>query len=178
MASLDEIVVQLFEAMFELHFLDNSVSGARFCLDLALEKFPSQVAYAHLFDINTREFVVVSTHGAGTASMIGKRHPGYDPMLAAAMREQNAVIFNGEERTPSQTRYNAVSGLASVVVAPVMDGGRFLGALELVNPECGEPFADREKNALTYIAQRFAEFVATRGVVVDAEKIIELVTRG
>jgi hypothetical protein len=177
MASLDEIVVQLFEAMFDLNFLDNSVDGASFCLAVALDKFPSHVAYAHMYDINTREFAVVCTHGAGTESMLGRRHDGSDPMLAAAMRAQDAVIFGAGDTVPPQARYAAGGPTKSVLVAPVMDGGRFLGALELVNPCDDAPFSHREKNALMYIAERFADFVASRGVVVNAEKIADLAAR-
>ena len=174
MASLDEIVVQLFESMFDLNFLDNSVDGARFCLALALEKFPSRVGYAHLFDINTRQFVVACAHGPGAPATLGQRHDGEDPTLAAAMRAERAVIFGPAHAASAPARYAPGGTIKSAVVAPVIHDGRFLGALELVNPCDDEPFRERERDALTYIAERFAEFVASRGVIVSAETIAEL----
>ncbi len=48
-------------------------------------------------------------------------------------------------------------------MAPVMLAGRFLGAIELLNPIDGEPFTESDGNAVTYIAEQFAEFVAARG---------------
>jgi hypothetical protein len=40
-----------------------------------------------------------------------------------------------------------------------------------MDPLDGFPFSENEGYALTYIAEQFAEFVATRGVNVDPERI-------
>jgi GAF domain-containing protein len=68
-------------------------------------------------------------------------------------------------------RYAIIGGARSLIIAPVMDSGRFLGAIELVNPLDGQPFTESDGNAVTYIAEQFAEFVANRGVVTDPERI-------
>ncbi len=64
-----------------------------------------------------------------------------------------------------------LGGISSLVVAPVMEAGRFLGAIELANPLDGNPFTEPEGNALSYIAEQFAELVGSRGVVTDPERI-------
>ena len=175
LSSIDEILVHLFEAMFDLHFLRDSVEGATFCLSVALGKLPCRAGFVHLYDIDSRAFITVAIYGEGTASMLATRHGDTDLMLAAAMREQRAVVFNGAQAATA--RHALLGEVESVIVAPVLDGGRFLGAIELYNPLDGAPFGEREQNALTYIGERFAEFVAARGVVVDAKTIGVLSSR-
>jgi len=57
-----------------------------------------------------------------------------------------------------------------VITAPVMQAGRFLGAVELVDPADGN-FDPSDINALTYIAGQFAEYLGQHGIVVDPERI-------
>src|SRR5207253_10759039 len=56
----DDLLVELFEACSDLHFVGESLSGAEFILNLTMEKLPSEVGIVSLFDINRREFVVRS----------------------------------------------------------------------------------------------------------------------
>ena len=44
--------------------------------------------------------------------------------------------------------------------------------IELGNPLGGKPFHETEINALDYICGQFAEFVASRPVVLDADVIL------
>jgi GAF domain-containing protein len=169
----EDLIADLFEAMHDLHFVRDSIEGGDFCLALAMEKLPSQGGIVHLYDIDRREFLVTSTRGANTSRLLLKRHPESDAMLSAAMRKRRAVVLadasSGE--AASIERYEALGGARSLMIAPVMQAGRFLGAIELINPLDGQPFTDAEGNALTYIAEQFAEFVATRGIVTDSERI-------
>jgi GAF domain-containing protein len=68
-------------------------------------------------------------------------------------------------------RYLAIGGARSVIVAPVMQAGRFLGAIELLNPLDDQPFTESDGNAMMYIAEQFADFVAARGIVTDPDRI-------
>ena len=94
-------------------------------------------------------------------------------MLSAAMGKRSAVVIAdaAQSEAASIERYVALGGARSLVVAPVMLAGRFLGAIELLNPLDGQPFTEVDGNALTYIAEQFAEFVEARGVVTDPEQI-------
>ncbi len=159
--------------MHDLHFLRDAVEGADFCLSLALEKMPSRAGYVHLYDIDKREFVVTCARGAGAEQLLLRRHPEGEPLIAAAMRKQRATVISDAttEGGSDTERYRAVGGAKSVVVAPVILAGRFLGAIELINPVDGTPFREDEGHALTYIGEQFAEFVATRGVLLDPERI-------
>jgi len=167
----DELIADLFEAMHDLHFLRDAVEGADFCLTLALEKIPSRVGIVHLYDIDRREFVVACVRGPNQQVALLQRYPEGDPILSAAMRRQRAMIWADSEETNAIERYRIFGGARSLLVAPVVLAGRFLGALELLDPVDGLPFNDEEGHALTYIGEQFAEFVAMRGVTVDPERI-------
>jgi GAF domain-containing protein len=142
-------------------------------LTLAMEKLPSQAGIVHLYDIDRREFLVTNTRGAAASQLLLLRHPESDSMLAAAMRNRSALVIADAAQSEAATveRYTAIGGARSLIIAPVMQAGRFLGALELLNPLDGQPFTDAEGNALSYIAEQFAEFVGARGIVTDAERI-------
>src|SRR5439155_17477517 len=55
----DDLMTEIFESMHDLHFLRDSLEGADFVLDLLRDKVPTKVALVHLYDINTKQFVVV-----------------------------------------------------------------------------------------------------------------------
>jgi hypothetical protein len=172
-ATGDELVTALFEAMHELHFLRDAIEGAEFCLGLALETLPSRAAIVHLYDIDKREFVVASASGKGTEKLLNKRHPESEPMLASAMRRRRAIVVAdaSKESDALTERFETLGGAKSLIIAPVMQSGRFLGVIEMINPLDGAPFTENEGAAVSYIAEQYAEFVATRGVVTDAEAI-------
>ena len=52
-----------------------------------------------------------------------------------------------------------------------MQAGRALGCLEIINPLDGMPFTEDEGNAMTYIAEQYAEYLGSRGIVLDRERI-------
>ena len=159
--------------MHDLHFLRDAIEGGEFCLALALEKMPARIGIVHLYDIDKREFLVTSTRGPGTARLLLRRHPENDALLLAAMHKRRPIVVSdgsvGEAATIE--RYAVVGGARSLVIAPVMQHGRFLGALELLNPSDGGPFTEGEGNALGYIAEQFAEFLSSHGIVTDPDRI-------
>ena len=169
----DELIADLFESMHDLHFLRDAVEGGDFCLTLALEKLPAHAGVVHLYDIDKREFIVTSTRGASTESLLLRRHAESDPLLSAAMRKRRTVVVPdaAQGEAAGLARYSAIGGARSVMIAPVMLSGRFLGAIELVNPLDGSPWTEDDGNALSYIGEQYAEFVAARGIVTDPERI-------
>jgi hypothetical protein len=176
----EDLIADLFEAMHDLHFLKDALEGGEFCLALAMEKLPSQVGIVHLYDINHREFLITSTRGTGTGVLLLRRFPESDPILLSAMNKRKPLVFSDAMQTEAATveRYAAVGGARSVIVAPVEQAGRFLGALEILNPLDGQPFTESEGNAIMYIAEQLAEFLSQRGVVTDPEKIAGRQTPG
>src|SRR5579872_3301180 len=169
----EDLIADLFESMHDLHFTRDAVEGGDFCLVTAMEKLPSQAALVHVFDISRREFLVANARGAGTETLLLRRSPEADPLLSLALRKRRAVVLAESDLGEAATvdRYAILGGARSLVVAPVMVAGRPLGAVELVNPLDGQPFTESDGNAVTYIAEQFAEFVSTRGIVTDPERI-------
>jgi hypothetical protein len=169
----EDLIADLFESMHDLHFSRDAVEGGDFCLQLAMAKLPSLAGIVQLYDINHREFLVTNTRGEGTDTLLLRRFPETDSLLAAAMRKRRAVVIGNavDSEAATNERYVAIGGARSLIIAPVMQAGRFLGAIELVNPIDGEPFSESDGNAVSYIAEQLAEFVAARGVVTDPERI-------
>lgn len=167
----DDLIVVLFEALSDLHFLPSALEGAGFVLELALANLPSQVALVSFFDIDAREFVVVRQFG-GRKSIVSTRFSERSPLAATAMRTKQCVLANASA-IPSDDRWSKI-GIAptSLLVAPVELGGRYLGLLELANPLDGAEFRSGDAHALTYIGQQFAEFVADRGILLEPDAII------
>lgn len=169
----EELIAQLFEEMHALHFLNDALEGGHFCLAIAMEKLPSNAAFLHLYDIDKREFVLVCTRGLNTETLLLSRIGESDALLASAMRRRRAIVINDstQERGTNVSRFTAIGGAKRIIISPVMQSGRFLGAIELVNPMDGAPFNEAEGNAITYMTEQYAEFVAARGVVLEPEKV-------
>jgi hypothetical protein len=172
----DELVADLFEVMHDLHFLRDALEGGDFCLAVAMEKLPAEAGWVHQYDIDRREFVITSVRGARTDALLLRRHAEREKLLAEAMRGRKALVIEDATdadnlEAASAERFALVGGARSIVVAPVMQAGRFLGAIELVNPLDGLPFTGTDGGAVAYIADQFADFVASRGVVIDEERI-------
>jgi len=169
----EDLIADLFEAMHDLHFARDAVEAAEFCLALSMEKLPSQAGIVHFYDIDHRDFFVACTRGPSTSKLLLRRYPNADPLLSTAMRLRRALVLasGDESEGTAADRYAELGGVRSLVVAPVMQAGRFLGAIELLNPLDGQPFTDSDGNAVTYIAEQFAEFVSTHGIVMDPERI-------
>jgi hypothetical protein len=166
----DELITALFESMHDLHFLRDALDGGQFCLALATEVLPARVALIHFFDIEKREWVVACTRGKDAAKLLTLRTPESDEILRDAARKRRAVVMPGGGGTSTQ-RYQTIGGSRSMIVAPIMQAGRALGAIEIINPLDGMPFNNDEGNAMTYIAEQYAEYLGSRGIVVDRDRI-------
>jgi hypothetical protein len=166
----DELITSLFESMHDLHFLRDALDGGQFCLALATEVLPARAALIHFFDIEKREWVVACTRGKETARLLTMRHQEADEILRDAARKRRAVVVADASQAVSD-RYRQLGGARSLIAAPIMQAGRALGALEIINPLDGMPFTDDEGNAMTYIAEQYAEYLGSRGIVLDRERI-------
>jgi putative methionine-R-sulfoxide reductase with GAF domain len=169
----DELIGLLFEEMHDLNFMADALEGAAFCLWVALDKLPSRAGFVHFYDVASREYVVASVAGAVGPEQVTKRNSQNDPWLGEAMRRRTAyVVADARSHEGAHVeRFAAIGGAVSVIVAPVMLGGRALGAIEIVNPVDGAPFGEDDGNALAYMAEQFAEFVSSHGLVTDEGRI-------
>lgn len=167
----DELITSLFESMHDLHFLRDALDGGQFCLALATEVLPARAALIHFFDVEKREWVVACTRGKEAAKLLTTRTPESDEILRDAARKRRALVLPDASARAHADRYQKLGGAKSLVIAPIMQAGRALGALEILNPLDGQPFNDDEGNAMTYIAEQFAEYLGSRGIVVDRARI-------
>ena len=171
----EDLIGDLFELMHELHFMPDIVSGSEFVLRVLALTMPCELSLVHVFDINTRQFVLVRVRGPGAEALVLHRTPDQDPLLVAAMRSARALRIDDAS---SDSRYAAgrwelaEAKPRSAMCGGVKQGGRYLGAVELVNPEGDTPFFDSEANALDYICEQFAEFLVNRPIVLDAEAVL------
>ncbi len=166
----DELITSLFESMHDLHFLRDALDGGQFCLALATEVLPSRAAIIHFFDIEKREWVVACTRGKEMHRLLTMRAPETDEILRECARKRRALVVPNASTATSE-RYRQLNGARSLIAAPIMQAGRALGALEIINPLDGMPFTEDEGNAMTYIAEQYAEYLGSRGIVLDRERI-------
>lgn len=173
-SSGDELIGDLFEAMSALDFCGDSNEAASFTLQLAMEKLGSDAGIVHLYAIDTRAFVVVHAAGPGAPALIGLRTADTDLLAAEAMRTRGAFIVPegaGDPRASGERwealREAAGEPIACIACVRAAQAGRFLGLIELANLAGTGAFAAGDEHALTYIAERFTEFVAEHGVLLD-----------
>jgi hypothetical protein len=111
--------------------------------------------------------------------LLGLRTGDADPLAAEAMRTRGAILIASAVDDPRLTgrrwevlRTVTSRKVVSVACARAAQAGRFLGLVELANLSGGKgeaAFAESDENALSYIAERFTEFVATHGVLLRGD---------
>jgi len=162
-----DLIADVFEAVSDLHFLRDTHEGADFILGLALEKLRSTVGMVQLYDINRREFVVIKAFGPGQDQTIGGRTAERDPLTNEIMKRRRPFVIDAaNDARVRGGRWSALGGdVGFVLAASVAQGGRFLGILELGIAGSEQPYRQAEIEAIAYLAEQFAEFVAARGIV-------------
>jgi GAF domain-containing protein len=163
--------VDLIEAFADLAFLRDSLEGAEFVLALAIEKVPSELGLVLFFDAAHREYVVVCQRG-GRASLLCRRVPESSPLICPGIASGQTTIAVDPAAMAQDERWDVLgANPTSILVAPVQAGGQPLGVLEVLNPIGGGTYREADCKTVTVIAERFARFVASRGVIVDARSI-------
>ncbi|HEX4474120.1 MAG TPA: GAF domain-containing protein [Polyangiaceae bacterium] len=171
----DDLISDLFDDMHQLHFMPDLKSGAEFVLTVLRRMLPSEGAIIHVFDINAREFAIVRALGPKPGNVLLIRTPDTFPLFRDAFRRGRTMRFADaqEEEGFRGGRWELLGVTANVTaVGPVHQGGRYLGLIELANPERGDPFYDTELNAIDYICQQFATFVASKPIVLEEDAIL------
>lgn len=172
----EDLIGELFETMHELHFMRGVADGAEFMLAAVDSIVPCDGVLIHVFDINTRQFVVVRAKGPGAMQALLHRTPDTDPFFHAVMRRPGCVAVQDVASEPRVLgpRWEAL-GVQPVraLCGGVRQGGRYLGLLELINPLGDAPFHQTEQNAVDYVCEQFAEFLVNRPIVLDADVILK-----
>ena len=171
----EDLISELFEFMHELHFMRDVAAGAEFVLSVLDEVLPCEGALIHVFDINTSHFVVVRAKGPNARAVLLQRMPDQAPFAVAVMRGSRAFSVKDATVDPLFTgpRWQAV-GVAprAALCGAVKQGGRYLGLIELVNPQGDVPFHQSELNALDYICEQFAEFLSKKPITLSGDVVL------
>jgi len=147
------------------------VSGADFVLNVLYDLIPCEAMLVHVFDLGRREFVVVRAHGPNFREALLFRTPDSDPLVLQVMR-QRSIVSNGAPSLRSGAFERQGVHPAQVLSGSARQGGRYLGFIELANPQGGTPFHEGEAHALEYVCEQFAAFVAARPVVLDEDLVL------
>jgi hypothetical protein len=168
----DELVGALFERMEELVYEGNIADGAAFVRDVIATHIPCDGVLIHVFDAAAREFVVVRALGPSSRDVVALRTVEAGSHLADALRLQTTLELSPVE-APSCAALWAALGVeaALVMCVPVQQKERRLGAIEVGRSAGRGRFSDAERQALGYVAEQFADFVAERPLLVDADAI-------
>lgn len=161
--------------MHQLHFMPDLVTGAEYVLNVLTRVMPTEGVLVHVFDINTRQFVVVRAAGPNRSAVLLHKTSDTFPLFREAFRRARTLHFPAAAGMDGYRdgRWAALGVDVKVALCgPVKDGGRYLGILELANPAGGTPFHEGEVNAVDYICEQFAEFVASRPIVLDEDAVI------
>ncbi len=170
-AAGEDLIGELFDRMGDLMFMGDIPSGADYVLNVLFELIPCEGMLVHVFDLARREFVVVRAHGPTMRKALLVRTPDSDPVVAEVMR-QRSVVANGAAPLHSAAFDRLGVQAKQVLSAAARQGGRYLGFIELANPSGGAPFHEGERHALEYVCEQFAEFVASRPLVLDEDIVL------
>lgn len=160
---------ELFEALHDLHFSPGVHAGTDYIAALVAEKTGARVALVHLYDINRGEFVVASAIGARADALLDWSTPEEDPIVAEALANVEAIGISDPEADARlrRDRWALIEPRRSVICAPVLREGRYLGLIEVVDPIDGDEFTETDRNAMTYVAGALATFLSERGIVLS-----------
>jgi hypothetical protein len=171
----EDLIGELFETMHDLHFMHGVADGAEFMLASIESIVPCEGVLVQVFDINTRQFVVVRAKGPGTMQVLLHRTPDSDPFISAIMRRPGSVAIHDVQKDTRVLgpRWDALGVTPQrALCGPVRQGGRYLGLIEVANPLGDAPFHQTEQNAIDYVCEQFAQFLANRPIVLEADVIL------
>jgi GAF domain-containing protein len=161
--------------MHQIHFMADLVAGAEYVLSVLQRVLPSGGVLIHVFDINTRQFVVVRSAGPKARDVLLSKTADTFPLFREAFRRGRAVLTASATGVDGYAEGRwATLGIEvkTALCGPVQHGGRYLGIIEVVNPAGDTPFHEGEVNAVDYICEQFADFVASRPIVLDEDAVV------
>jgi hypothetical protein len=159
-------LLSVIEALHALRRSDGVAEGAALVLRTALDAIPASTGLVHVADLGSRDYVVVAACGEHNAEMIGSRTTDGDRVLARAFDAMQAIALDiAAGSAPVEARFRTIEAGRAVLCAPVQLDGQNLGAIELVDPLEPGGFTDGDRHAMTYVGERFAEFLSDRSIV-------------
>ena len=164
----EDLIGAIFDSVHDVHFAPTMLDGADLVCDIAFRNIPCAGAFVLLHDINNAGWIVASGSGEGAARTFGTRFEHTDELLARLEQRPGTLRLSG---AACVHRLNVNAGPAHSLVATASVGGRLYGAIELVSGPGAAEFTEPQANALAYLAEQFATFAASRGIVVRESEI-------
>lgn len=159
----------LFDAMEDLSFAETAVEAGAVCLASLVRAIPSRGGIVHLYDAEARDFVAVYAMGPRAERLVLTRAAESDVLIGAALRKHEPIVVEygrGSQAPQPLDRHFLLSAKRNVMVCPIVDGSRFLGALELVDAKRAAGFDKASEHAIAYVADRYAGFLVEHGVMI------------
>lgn len=160
----------LFDVMEDLEAAETAVEAGAVCLASLVRAIPSRGGIVHLYDGNAHDLVAVYAIGRRSERLILTRVDESDLLIGAALRKHEPMVMSyGKGGTAPRPldRHFLLDAKKDVIVCPILDGSRFLGALELVDSKRSEGFDKASEHAMQYVADRYAGFLAEHGIVLN-----------
>jgi hypothetical protein len=157
----------LFEAMEDLFSVETSIEAGAICLASLIRAIPCRGGIVHLYDAESREFVAVFALGPRAEHLVLTRADESDELISASFRKHHPIVV--DYRAPNGAhivdRHVMLDASQNAIVCPIVDGARFLGAIELVDAKNANGFDTSAEHGISYVAERYAGFLAEHGVV-------------
>ncbi len=149
----------------ELAFQEDSLEGAAFAVRALRAFVPSRAILFHLYDAERNAFVIATLDGAfDPSALIAHRTPLTDPLVQATLDDRTTKVFLRDAQSGwVRERHETCGAKESVLAQPVRRGARQFGLIEVVDPAL--EVDERITDALSYLAERLAEFFAEHPVV-------------
>jgi GAF domain-containing protein len=159
-----DLICALFEAMIDLDHAPSLLGAATFCVRALLGHVRPRAVFFHEYDASANDLVVLAAEGPGAEALVGARHPKSDRILSTALHDRRVAVFDEQTKEGAlwSWRLFAVGPVDSVVVAPVLNGDRLVGVLEIASGADAARLGAREADGASYVAERLGELHQSR----------------
>ncbi len=167
LAANDDLIGAIFDSVHDVHFAPTVLDGADLVCNIAFRNIPCAAAFVLLHDINNAGWIIASGSGEGATRVLGERFPSTDPLFTRLAQRGSSLRVSGADCTHA---LGVEASHAALALASV--GGRFYGAIELIAAPSAPAFTEAQEHALAYLAEQFATFAASRGILVRENDIL------
>ncbi|MBS2024297.1 MAG: GAF domain-containing protein, partial [Deltaproteobacteria bacterium] len=165
-AAVEEILCELFERT-PAAFDKKPEEALYYLLDLALEKIPSDSGSVYVADLNRRDLRFAAVRGPKAKDLLALdvRVPMGKGFVGFCAQEGVAIAISDAQRDPRF--YQEISSrlgyeTKSVLTTPVLQDGRALGAIQLINKRGSSSYTQAELSVLHYLAHQAALILELR----------------
>lgn len=160
----EDVLADLFLEVAALEGISDRRRGLEFLLDLAMRAIGCEAGSVFTAELGAAELSFAAVRGptADRLMALGLKIPMGVGVVGFCALENVCLAVSDAEKDPRF--YRAVSEAVgyetrSLLCAPVAQGPKVLGALEVLNKRGGQPFAEKDLAVLSYLAAQAAGFL-------------------